>query len=147
MLDRNTWNHFNCVQISSLLSSSSHTGGKEFGDFLVIHPYHLLLQAAFLGCIWCLHRSDVSKYLLVSQYWHIHMQECITEGPLWVHRCFFNNAPYVLFVLFVCKIRGKWLYKCCFLGSVASRIYLKQRVVFTCCFHRAFSQSILLASK
>ena len=40
---------------------------------LSINPYHPLVLAGLLNYILCLHRANVDKFLLVSEYCHVHV--------------------------------------------------------------------------
>ena len=41
----------------------------------------------------------VNKFLLVSQYWHVHVKGSIRERRLWVRPCLSSSVPHALFVL------------------------------------------------
>ena len=83
------------------------------------------------------------KSLMVSQHWHVHVQESIRKHRLWVRPCFFAIVQHVLNGLGDGRLVAVQLL---FLLGVASRISLKQHATFLCSFHLAFSLCVLLAS-
>ena len=53
-----------------------------------------------LDCILCLLRADISKSLLVSQHWHVHVQISIKELCLLNLSLLLQSAMHILFILF-----------------------------------------------
>ena len=67
---------------------------------LHIHHSHLLLPAGLPNYILCLHRTDVNKFLLVGQHWHVHVWGVIEERQLWVCPCFSSSVLQIYFNFF-----------------------------------------------
>ena len=65
---------------------------------LSLCSYHLL-RLDLPNYIQCPHRADVTKFLLVSQYWYVHVQGSMEEYYLWVCLCFYSSVLHVLFIL------------------------------------------------
>ena len=85
--------------ISYISSSSSSWLDDGIGFPLPICPYHPSLSACLPDYIFCPHRAVVCKFLLVGQYWHIHVKGSLGEHHLWAHPCFSSSVPPILFVL------------------------------------------------
>ena len=84
---------------SSSSSSSSRNDCTELSVTLVIRLYCLSLLVGLLDCIQCLLKADLHKSLMVGQYWHVHMWECMKERRLLVRLYLSASTQHVLFVL------------------------------------------------
>ena len=65
-----------------------------------LHPYHLYLPLGPPEYIQCPHRAVVDTFLLVGQYWLVHVKGSIVVRNLWIHICSSSSVPHVLIVLF-----------------------------------------------
>ena len=85
--EKHRLNHEIPLYISS--SSSIHTASMDFPDslFLFICLYHPSFPASLPDYILCLHRAVAGKFLLVCQYWRVHILRSIGE----CHRTLYPN--------------------------------------------------------
>ena len=98
------------------IPSSSTTDSMDFPDSHSLHhPYHLSLPAGLPNYNPCLHRDDVSKFLLVGQHWLIcvvvHRRTSLRNVSLLLQQC---PACFVCFTRMVSEMRCKRPYSCCY---------------------------------
>ena len=72
--------------------------------YISIRTSYSLFLASLSDYILCPYRAVVDKFLLVGQYWRVHIKKCIEECPLWVPPCFSSSAPHVLFIFPILSI-------------------------------------------
>ena len=107
--------------------------------FLSNHSYHPLLPAGPTNCIWCPHKADINKFLLVGLEYRIHVNGSIKVNHLRVHPGFYTSTPHVLFILLWWFVRlevGKRTVAV--LWGIASRSHSKQHIAFSGSSHLAF---------
>ena len=95
---------------------------------------------SLLGGIKCLYRSDLYKFLLVSQYLCVHVRMSLISLSL-----LFQQFPaYIIWM--VCMMWCKWPHSCCFVGCCFQDLFKTAHCILFW-FHVAFSVGISLKSK
>ena len=119
-----------CICIRIVVSRLYNIGNMEFPDSLAIHQSFIApgrssrLHLVFAQCC---------KSLLLSQYWHVHMQESIREYLLGIHPCTSTSALYVVrLTRTVSEMRSRWLYNYFFVGCCFQDLF-KTETTQECC--------------
>ena len=124
---------------------SCRAASTDFPLSLAIRPYHSSLPVGLTDYILCLYGVVVGRFLLIDQYWHVHVKGSI--------RKYHMSLSLLLQQYPACLVRIVWIVSKFGLSSqisavswgIASRICSILFVAFWCSSRLAFSLYVLLA--